>query len=312
VNMLGELSRMPAHLKVNPLIRVRIEFPVVVELPLEGKTYEFLDSMILALLASVETEIATSEVISRAAALLGGDRDRAEATIAQLHQRSILVADDYSVPRQSDAMRWIQYGWTDALIYHLACERQAYDDVVADEDATSDYLRPLIEAGEVELWKSYPQEYWKLPRPGDLPNRELEEVLLARRSHKPWRSESASAEELSRVLVDANSELVKNRTLAEQSMETDPSLLLSNYLGALETYVVIYAVDGWLPGIYHYSPKGHSLAMISDGDKRSLVVSAFSGQKPAGGGSFSLIISSRWLRQFQRYGGNVRSYRNTV
>jgi SagB-type dehydrogenase family enzyme len=163
-----------------------------------------------------------------------------------------------------------------------------------------------------ELWREHPVPYERLPAPTGYPDRDLGDVLLARRTHRPWTGRSLTSQHLSRVLLDANAPLVKSRLAAEREFRKRPSALLENLYGDLETYVVAYDVDGLAPGLYHYDPRDHQLGRIRSGCLREQVCTAFVGQEAASAGSCSLLITAVWKRHMVRYANNPRGYRTLM
>ncbi|MEV6987455.1 SagB/ThcOx family dehydrogenase [Sphaerisporangium sp. NPDC051017] len=202
-----------------------------------------------------------------------------------------------------------------ALVYHCMVDRQTYTDVLGSPAPadTDDVLRARIENQQPPaFWKKINVPYEQLPTPCEAPTRDLGDVLLSRRSHRPWSKQKMTAHQLSRVLADVNVPLVALRRRAEANYQQTPSALMHNRYGDVETNVIIYNVEGLAPGIYHYDPNGHGLGLIRGGDLREDVQTAFVGQARASSGSCSLLLSVVWERHLYRYANNPHGYRSMM
>nr|WP_272919077.1 SagB/ThcOx family dehydrogenase [Streptomyces sp. SID7834] len=178
---------------------------------------------------------------------------------------------------------------------------------------TDSVLRDRIDKQQPPaFWKNLNVPYQPLPPAAEASDRDLGEVLLSRRSHRPWSKQKMTAQQLSRVLTDVNLPLVNQRRTAESQYLETPSALMHNSYGDIETNVIVYDVDGLEPGVYHYDPNDHGLGLIRSGDLRDEVQSAFVGQSRAGSGSCSLLLSVVWERHMYRYANNPHGYRSLM
>ncbi|MFD7706646.1 SagB/ThcOx family dehydrogenase [Streptomyces sp. NPDC059786] len=300
--------------KLNEFMRIRVEEPLVCDLLLERRSYRLPSSQCLPALAAIEKPVSKAEIAMSFAETLEVSEADAGQFVDRLIGAEILVAESYTHELMPQVRTWQKYGWTDALIYHCLTEAQTYTDVIGAthaESPTESLSRRLNESSMPSLWKKLPSRYLKLPEPCEYPKRDLGEVLLARRTHVPWSGQILTAAQISRVLLDANIPLRAQRMAAEKYRE-DPSVLIKNTYGDLESYLIVYDAAGIEPGIYHYDPRDHAIGLVHAGDFRNEVRSAFVGQKRAGAGSCSILLSAVWERHMFRYAGNLRGYRTLL
>ncbi|WP_158718589.1 MULTISPECIES: SagB/ThcOx family dehydrogenase [unclassified Streptomyces] len=266
-------------------------------------------------MASIDGHVERSEIVERFRDGLAVGERQATEFVDKLIEAGVLWPEGYTHPLMPQVQTWREYGWTDALIFHCLTEGQSYTDVLHAETPETPAEALTRRLGEGQLppfWKTLPVAYEKLPEAVDYPSRDLADVLLSRRTHVPWSGQKLTAEQVSRVLRDANIPLVKRRRAAEEGFRDDPSALMWNIYGDLETYFIAYDVAGVEPGIYHYDPRDHALGQVAAGDFREKVRDAFVGQERAGSGSCSVLISAVWERHMFRYAGNPRGYRTMM
>ncbi|MEU4800459.1 SagB/ThcOx family dehydrogenase [Streptomyces sp. NPDC023327] len=300
---------------LNEFMRIRLEERPVCDLLLEGRTFRLPDARCLPVLTGIEEPVDRDWLVARFARELSRDTDDAAEFVDRLVETRILRPADSEHPLMPEVRSWQQYGWTDALIFHCLTEGRPYSDVLgaqAPEPAGSVLARRIAEQEVPPFWKHLPVPYQPLPPAVDYPDRDLADVLLSRRSHVAWSEQQLTADQVSRVLRDVNAPLVEMRRVAEQDYRTSPDVLMRNTYGDLETYVVVYDVVGLEPGIYHYAPDRHALGLVEAGDFRDRVRTAFVGQKSAGSGSCSLLISAVWERHMFRYANDPRAYRTVM
>jgi hypothetical protein len=300
---------------LNEFMRVRLAEPLVCDLLLEGRSYKLPDIRCLPVLASVDQATDLEELTSRFARALTVEHDEAERLVDQLVAAGILRPSGSEHPLMPQVRRWEHYGWTDALIFHCLTEQRPYHDVLgaAEPHDPGVLLRERLDhRAAPPFWKKLDTDYQPLPPPAPDPDRDLAEVLLARRTHVPWSGERMSAAQVSRVLHDANVPLVELRRRAEATYRDRPSVLLENTYGDLETYLIAYDVDGIEPGVYHYDPRDHGIGAVAQGDFRERVQRAFVGQQRASSGACSLLVSVVWERHMFRYPNDPRAYRTVL
>jgi SagB-type dehydrogenase family enzyme len=297
---------------LNEFMRIRLEDPMVCDLLLDGRSYRFPDVRCLPVLASIDAPLDREAIAKRLSAALGVDVTAADRLTGRFIATRILRPADHEHELMPQVRMWEKYGWTDALVFHCLTEGHSYVDV-AEAEAPGDpdaILTARLAARPVpSFWKRLPVPYQQLPEPIEPPARDLGDVLLSRRTHVPWSGQRLTASQLSRVLWDANVPLVEQRHLAERTYSRQPSALLKNAYGDLETYLFVYDVADVEPGLYHYAPDTHALGLISAGDYRDRVRKAFVGQWRAGSGACSLLISVVWDRQMFRYVHSSHAYR---
>ncbi|WP_327255788.1 nitroreductase family protein [Streptomyces sp. NBC_01244] len=300
---------------LNEFMRIRLEDPLQCDLLLEGKTYGLPDVRCLPVLASVSEPTSREELVARFRKALGADERSIEHLVTRMIDTRIFRPSDSEHELMPQVGVWQKYGWTDALVYHLMADRQIYSDVVgspAPADSEEVLRARIAERRPPAFWKTLDVPYQPLPAPAEPADRDLADVLLSRRSHRPWTKQRMTAAQLSRVLTDVNVPLVTQRRAAEANFEKTPSALMHNSFGDVETSVIVYDVEGLEPGIYHYDPDGHGLGLIRSGDLRDEVQTAFVGQSRASSGSCSLLLSVVWERHLYRYVNNPHGYRSMM
>lgn len=301
--------------RLNEFMRVRIEDPLICDLLLERRSYRLPHPSCLPVLASIDGPLERNQIVSRFLDALAVEDDRAAEFVDKLIEAHVFWPEGYAHPLMPQVRTWREYGWTDALIFHCLTEGQSYTDVLHAKtpETPAEALSRRLRDGQLPpFWKELPGRYEKLPEPESYPSRDLADVLLSRRTHVPWSGQKLTAEQVSRVLHDANIPLVRRRCAAEEGYRDDPSALMRNIYGDLESYLIAYDVAGVEPGIYHYHPRDHALGLIAAGDFRERVRDAFVGQERAGSGSCSVLISAVWERHMFRYAGNPRGYRTMM
>ncbi|MEU1052510.1 SagB/ThcOx family dehydrogenase [Streptomyces sp. NPDC005876] len=300
---------------LNEFMRIRLEDPLHCDLLLEGKTYRMPDVRCLSVLASVNEPASKEDLTARFRKALDADDQSAEHLVDRLIATRVLRPSDSEHELMPQVRVWQEHGWTDALVYHCMADRQIYSDVVGSQApaVTDDVLRARIaDRQPPAFWKKLDVDYQPLPAPVEPSDRDLADVLLSRRSHRPWSKQKMTAAQLSRVLADANIPLVTQRRAAQAHYEQTPSALMHNSYGDVETSVIAYDIEGLEPGIYHYDPDGHGLGLIRAGDLRDEVQTAFVGQARASSGSCSLLLSVVWERHLYRYENNPHGYRSMM
>ncbi|MFB8217088.1 SagB/ThcOx family dehydrogenase [Streptomyces anulatus] len=300
---------------LNELMRVRLDEPLVCDLLLEGTSVRLPDVRLLAFLGRLVEPCGEDELTALCGEVTGWSGERCRGVVTKLIASGVLRDSTFRHPLLDGAERWDSYGWLDALILHCRTEGQPYGDVVDaarpnDPDAI---LRERMDRyGPPSFWKRVGGESLVLPEPAPYPDRDLGEVLLARRTHVPWSGTPMTAPRLSRVLADVNRPLVDLRRRAEREYTSRPSVLLENTYGDIETYVAVFDVEGVEPGLYHYAPDRHRLCLVRRGELREEVRTAFTGQERAGGGSCALLMSVVWERHMFRYAHDSRAYRTVM
>jgi SagB-type dehydrogenase family enzyme len=127
----------------------------------------------------------------------------------------------------------------------------------------------------------------------------LEQSLLGRRSTRSYTGEPLTLEEVSQLLWAAQG--ITNT----EGHRTAPS---AGGLYPLELYVVAGDVTGLEPGIYHYLPEHHELALVARGDIRSDLSEAALSQAWVADGAISVVMTAVYERTTTKYGDRGIQY----
>lgn len=226
----------------------------------------------------------------------------ATATVRQLLDISALApADTPAVPKTWDS-------WDVALDFYLGTRTRA--------DTSFATLAELEEGLESkareEQQPSAYKDYWAhpfLPLPNPLldePHRNSDfiDVLLRRRSTRSFADIPLDADRLSALLY-----YVWGATSVERNPYGDVFLRKTSPSGGslhpTEVYPLLMNVDGFEPGLYHYSVRRHGLVLLSRDDPRAWIGSACGGQDWVADAaavfvSTCVIARPAWKYQFSR------------
>jgi SagB-type dehydrogenase family enzyme len=133
----------------------------------------------------------------------------------------------------------------------------------------------------------------KLPEPQIQGKISIEETLFERRSVRGYKNEALSLAGVSQLLWAAQGITDAN------GGRTAPS---AGALYPLEVYLVAGNVAGLPAGIYKYSPEGHSIKPIIDGDRRAELSRAALGQTFIADAPASFVITTVYARTMVKYG----------
>jgi SagB-type dehydrogenase family enzyme len=302
--------------RLHPFFRIRFGAAILCDLPLEGVTIELPDARYVSLIESFDRPRRPAFLAAVATAALGVELDEAQRIIRHLAHSGLLVRAAQPQPLLPAIRHWIDRGWLDGLFLHLRSRNLPFDD-----DRSSDPERfcddvladVLAREGAPEIWKSFPDRpSVALPLPNALPtDRTLEQVLLARRSNRPWTRGQVTAAELSTILHHANIEGRRLRVEAERDLDRRPGTLLNSSFSAIETYLFAFDVEFVVPGIYHYGMKDHQLSCVREGLLREQLAKMCIGQERAGGAACALVMTAIWDRYMYRY-RHARAYRTLL
>jgi SagB-type dehydrogenase family enzyme len=291
-------------LHVNPLVRLRFHDGPQLELLLEGRSFQIPDPAVIAALPLAKKVSTVDELVGLLVAeSVVDDAAQADALVAELIRVGV-CADGGQPPLWTVARHWIERGWTEALLFHLACQTETFrDENIDDIDTVNDQLlAERVAAGRPEAWHRCEGPVVELPagRPAaELPD--LETVLMARRSNQPWRKGTISLSDVATTAALASAETVAVRRTYEQQVTERPSVLLNSAFTALEIYLVAHSVEGLEPGLYHYEPDTHRLRLRRAGDLREPLQRMCVGQHRAGSGAATWVITAVWERYMWRY-----------
>jgi SagB-type dehydrogenase family enzyme len=303
----GSVHQVSEQLHVNPVMQVTFdeEQGVLLNLPLEGRFFEITDADQLAALSYAGKAATVPDLLSVLVSDgLAADTVQAEALIADFIDAGVFRVGDDQGDTWAAAEHWINRGWTEALLFHLACHRDSFrDDNIDDIDAVNDVeLADRVTAGIPEVWRHYSGHAIDLPTPvptNELPDLDL--VLMARRSNRPWKRPSMTLRDIATTAAHACAEMVRVRRTFEQQVESRPSVSLNSPFTALELYLVAHRVDGLSAGLYHYEPDHHRLRQLRTGDMSDDLQRMCVGQERAGSGSATWVVTSVWERFMWRY-----------
>jgi SagB-type dehydrogenase family enzyme len=141
----------------------------------------------------------------------------------------------------------------------------------------------------------------KLPAPVLHSDTSVEEALFNRRSVREFGDGPLTIREVSQLLWAAQGTTGTGITAGR----TAPS---AGALYPLEVYVAIGNVEGLAPGVYKYSPGGHELLKIAEGDKRAELSGAALGQASVKNGVIDIIIAGVYERTTGKYGASGVKY----
>ncbi len=133
----------------------------------------------------------------------------------------------------------------------------------------------------------------KLPAPEKYGRMTVEEAISKRRSIRSYKDKPLTLYKISQLLWAAQGITSKDgKRAAPSAGATYP----------LELYLVVGAVEGIEPGVYHYSPHNHTLTLIFAGDVRAELMDACLGQDWVGEAPVSIVICAVYERTTARYG----------
>jgi SagB-type dehydrogenase family enzyme len=128
----------------------------------------------------------------------------------------------------------------------------------------------------------------------------IERTLSERRSVRDYGREPLSLEDVAQLLW-----------AAQGVSDPDAGLRTAPSAGArypLETYLVVGAVDGLTPGLYHYLPAEHGLEEVRPGDLRGALADASLRQPAVRGAPASIVLTAVFARTEGRYGARAVRY----
>lgn len=157
------------------------------------------------------------------------------------------------------------------------------------------------------LFKDYPDSPL-VPLPDPVPLRmPVGRVFAARRTHRKFTPDEVSLDELATVmgLSFGTQRLLDGGAFGVQQGRVSPS---AGARHEVEAYVVVYAVEGVQPGLYHYSPRRHALELLNTGATREQVAQLSYGQDASFSGAFTVLTTAVAARLEWKY-RHPRAYR---
>jgi SagB-type dehydrogenase family enzyme len=127
----------------------------------------------------------------------------------------------------------------------------------------------------------------------------VEAALQSRRSVRQYADRPLALGELGQLLWSAQG------VSSAAGLRTAPS---AGALYSLEVYVAAGAVENLAPGVYHYQPRGHTLAAGTPGDVRTELAAAALGQPWVARAPATLLLAAVFDRTRRRYGDRGTMY----
>jgi SagB-type dehydrogenase family enzyme len=156
------------------------------------------------------------------------------------------------------------------------------------------------------------KKYSRSPRvslPAPAANPRFTEVLLARRTSRRYSSVPVTIAELASVLgYSAGIQQWASTPSGDVALKTSPS---GGARHSIECYVVVRAVDGIRPGIYHYRPDRHCLERIGAAVPIERMRAYVPGSEYFASASAMVFFTSMFEREIWRY-PYARAYRATI
>lgn len=143
------------------------------------------------------------------------------------------------------------------------------------------------------------KEELDLPPPAVTGTAALEGLLARRRSVREFADRPLTQAELGQLLWAAQG------ITDPVGLRTAPS---AGALYPLELYVVVGAVDGVPPGIYHYQPAGHRLRLTRQGDVRTALATAALNQAWLADAPAAIVFTAVYERTRRKYGERADRY----
>ncbi len=140
----------------------------------------------------------------------------------------------------------------------------------------------------------------QLPKPSTEGAVSVEKAIQRRRSVRGFGERPLTLAQASQLLWSA-----QGVTEAKKGLRSAPS---AGACYPLEAYLVAGAVDGLAPGVYRYSPRGHLLALLSEGDARARLKEKGRTQQMIGRAPATIVVSADLGRIRPRYRDRAERY----
>lgn len=138
-----------------------------------------------------------------------------------------------------------------------------------------------------------------LPAPALHGTHSLGQLLKQRRSIRDFTPAPLTLAQLGQLLWAAQG------TTSRQGLRTAPS---AGALYPLELYALVGHVEGLAPGVYHYEPRGHRLALVDAGDSRRAVAAAALHQEWIAAAPAIVVFGAVHARTAAKYGSRAERY----
>ncbi len=213
--------------------------------------------------------------------------------VAHLVELNALVVEGTGLAgRDEDYRRRWAWGPV-AGLYHFACRDASYEDTLPEPVDGPILFRRHANWNEI-------------PLPAVAENGNLWQVLRSRRSGREFSGEKIGRDALGAVLFGGFgiTGFVEDVSRGSMPLTMSPS---GGALNPFEGYVLVRAVDGLAPGIYHYSGFDHSLQLVH-GDEVPPAGTLLAGQQWADKASAVVFLVANFARTMWKYRSAV-SYR---
>ncbi|MBN1856086.1 MAG: SagB/ThcOx family dehydrogenase [Dehalococcoidia bacterium] len=139
----------------------------------------------------------------------------------------------------------------------------------------------------------------ELPEPCTTGATSLEEALSLRRSVRQYGNAPLTLQTLSQLLWAAQG------STGTGQFRTAPS---AGATYPLQTYVVVGAVEGMDPGLYHYESGSHSLSLVKEGDLREALSEVSLKQTSIVQAAISVVFAAIYEKTTGTYGDRGQMY----
>lgn len=234
------------------------------------------------------------------------DEDLLRKHIGTLLGLGILLAEDDAESAPAADRHWADYWGTIAQRFHAESRDARY--LVDSPDRDAEAAAIAAEGGAPAIFKDYPgRPVVRLPeRPMPL-HMPVEDVFAARRTHRAFVPAEVSAGQLSTVLGLAfgTQRCLDGGVFGVQQGRVSAS---AGARHEVEAYVVVYAVEGVPPGLYHYSARRGVLELLDPTAGRDQVAALSYGQEASFSGAFTVLTTAVADRLAWKY-RHPRAYR---
>ena len=229
------------------------------------------------------------------------DEELLRRHIETLLHLGILVTDSDS----ADAPNWGHEWGSIATRFHAESRDAEY--LVDSPERDSVAAEIAADGDPPAIFKDYPgHPLVKLPDPLPL-HMPTGDVFAARRTHREFTADTVSMDQLATVLGLS----FGTQRYLDGGMFGLQQGRVSASAGArheVEAYVVVYAVQGVEPGLYHYSARHHALELLNAEATRAQVAELSYGQDASFSGAFTVLTTAIPARLEWKY-RHPRAYR---
>lgn len=297
------------YLKLNKssLVRVGLSKPEIQLCAGEGSTRKELSinsSKLIEILYSFTNETPLETVHTRVKESLKISLSDAQKIVDLLEENQILVSDTKTISDSAHANRWDEWGWRDALDYHLATRNMEWKHFpgITYEDAP---IRTAYKGAPMVPDRERPQKrtaknHWeevRLPnRSEKLKNISYAEALYNRETFRNFSVKPVALQDFS-DLLSLTSEPVPYGPPVYRPTPVQTYSLGNFY----SLYPIVVNVENLNQGAYLYSNDDHSIRQISQGNYSDELVTIVQNQTFMSNVSFGIIVSVHWDQYMWKY-----------